>query len=982
MTPEDLETLVLNETKGSDMVRAFSAMSEKERAKLSTTAQQLHNQLNRGKANAKASDRLKKVLSKRKGESWSHWHKADTQRAVLAVFACGPLTAVKKQTVHIDYQNRKHVEQVISDRRPDWIDDWIDHELQAEFTSLDFPTIRNWIKTGIASKPTADKYYEMFAWEHMRTGHHRLESSRPPPLSQQLLADPDLLEDIEGLFRVETSAFNTNEWLTRGAADDYETWPQALKKLSDDGHYNRTQLLDLAVNGLRSDIKQNQLSGYAKFFKSMEPTEAELTSRQQGFIDLLCHKVGLVQKFAVEMLTKIEQFKQLDDPLVIRELPAVFAGDAKGNAMAALRLLDKVIKRTTKKGVPDPATVETVGEALRHVHPDVQAKAIAILTAHADHVPDAFWRDIADLGGFVAASNQPALTELLSKSGLAKDDLPTTEHGASPESYTPIDGDILAHEVLVQQQRIDPIVDLDELIDASLHCVEVVNSPDDVERLIDGISRLANQRPDDFDKRVAPMLHRINKGTPNMNGLGAASPGAAQAALAVLMTWASGTLYQADRGSRQYFTAEDAFAPVVNHLNAVARRVLSGEAREILSCPTHSGGWIDPLVWIVRLQRQADRPQIVESIDLHRSLIRLAPDNRTEALKLASTISGDLGRIARFALGGEEEPTPGAPYVAWVSAARARSPMRDWRAELATLGCTETWPGGAAPAQFTWSTSHEQRESGDLRWKDVKFSVDVSIPEAKSGAAPARPGLLKRLGKIAKGREQTGWIDLPTAAVSRPSRSRRFWSSELNTVWVSQWLGTLSPLDPSGAFFASSQALIARIDEDSSSWSPAYGFLDVLFVKGRPWGEGGHLLLCLALIGKDADAKGLALDAMIEGIDRRVFDPDQFGEVMGKLLAGGWVKLNRLGAVLTQVARTSPDHALAVGLGLQDALSEFDLSQRNSHHLLEALVEVQAVVPRPLTDSVTKRLEAVQGKGKAAKLAKQLLKASALEDAA
>ncbi len=982
MTPEELETLVVDGSSGSDVVSAFSGMPETERAKLSTTAQQLHNQLNRGKANAKASERLKEVLSKRKGESWSHWHKPDTQRAVLAVFACGPLTAVKKQTVHIDYQNRKHVEQVISDRRPDWIDDWIDHELQAEFTSLDFPTIRGWVKAGIAAKPTADKYYEMFAWEHMRTGHHRPDSIKPPPLSQQLLSDPDLLEDIEGLFRVETSAFNTNEWLTRGAADDYETWPQALKKLSDEGHYDRTKLLDLAVNGLKSDIKQNQLSGYAKFFKSMEPSEAELTSRQQGFIDLLCHKVGLVQKFAVDMLAKIEAFKKLDDPMVIREMPGVLGGEAKGNAMAALRLLDKVIKRTAQSGSTSPAALEAVGEGLRHVHPDVQAKAIAILAAHSNHVPDTYWRDIADLGGFVAASNQPALAELLSKTSLAAEDLPRAEQIASPEPYTPIDGDILAHKVLIEEQRIDPIVDLDELIDTALHCVEVVNSPDEVERLIDGISRLADQRPEDFDKRVAPMLHRINKGTPSMNGLGAASPGAAQAVLAVLMTWATGTLHKADRGSRQYFTAEDAFAPVVNHLSAIARRVVSGKAREVLSCPTHSGGWIDPLVWIERLQRQSDRPQIAESIDLHRSLIRLAPDNRAEALKQAGTISGELGHVARFALGGEVEPSPGAPYAAWVSAARARSPMHDWREVLALLGCTETWPGGAAPAQFTWSTSHEQRESGDLRWKHVKFKVDISIPEAKPGAAPSKPGLLKRLGKIAKGREQIGWEVLPTAAASRPSRSRHFWSSELNTVWVSQWLGNLWPLDPSGAFFSSSQALIARIDEDSSNWSPAYGFFDALFVPGRPWGEGGHLLLCLGLIGKDADAKGLALDAMIEGIDRQVFDPEQFGEVMGKLLAGGWVKLNRLGAILTQVTRTSPGHALAVGQGLQVALPEFDLNQRNSHHVLEALVETQAIAPLPLADAVAARLESVEGKGKAAKLARQLLKANQLANAA
>jgi len=97
MTPDDLEELVLESSKAKAVERAFADMPEKERAKLSTTAQQLHNQLNRGKPNAKASKRLTKLLAKRKGEVWNHWHKPDTQRALLAVFACGPLTAVKSK---------------------------------------------------------------------------------------------------------------------------------------------------------------------------------------------------------------------------------------------------------------------------------------------------------------------------------------------------------------------------------------------------------------------------------------------------------------------------------------------------------------------------------------------------------------------------------------------------------------------------------------------------------------------------------------------------------------------------------------------------------------------------------------------------------------------------------------------------------------------------------------------------------------------
>ncbi len=984
MTPEELETLVLESSKARQIERAFIGMPETDRAKLSTTAQQLHSQLNRGKANAKASDRLKALLSKRKGHSWDHWHKPDTQRAMLTVFACGPLSAVKKSTLHIDYQYRKNVEQIIADRRPEWLDGWIDHELQSEFTSLDFPTIHQWMKQGLAEKPTADKYYELFAWHMMRTGFYDREEGTPPPLSEQLLADPILMENVEGLFRVETSAFNTNEWLTRGASEAYETWPQALKKLSDQGHLKRDYLLDLALDGLKADIKQNQLSGYSKFFKSMEPEGKELTSRQQGFIDLLCHQVGHVQKFAVDMLAKVEQLKQLDDDLVIRELAGVFAGEAKGNAMAALRLLDKVIKRTGKIGAPDAAALDAVSEALRHVHADVQAKAVTLLTAQSDHLTEAQWQDIAALSDFVAASTRPALAELMAKSDLEIDVLPEPSETAAPETYSPISNDVLSSKVLFDEDRLEPIATLDELIDTALHCVEVVDSPEEIERLIDGISRFADQRPPDFDERVAPMLHRLKNGTAQMNSLGAASPGVAQAMVALVMTWATGTFYQSDRSESTYFVREGAFVPVIEHLEAISRRIVGGEARAVLSFPTHRGGWIDPLVWIDRVSEQAKRPRLAESIDLHRSMLRLAPDNRAEALARAKGMSGNIGRIVGFALGGDSQPVAKdhAHYAAWVCAARARDPKCDWRTEFAPFGVHDPWPGGAAPAHYEWSTSHKQHQHEQMRWKTPIFNIAVKLPDKEPEQQDAKPGLLKRLGKIARLAAPIGWEVLPSAALNRPSKTKPYWSSELNAVWVSQWHSQLWPLEPSGSYFSSVKSLVSRTDDDASNWSPTFGFFEALFVKGRPWGEGGHLMLCLGLVGKDADAKGLAIDALIDGVDRRVFDPEQFGTVMSKLAAGEWIKLNRLGASLTQCLQASPLHAVAISDAMQRWLPNFDLNQRNSHHILEAFVEAQAVARLPLSEAMVARLEQVSGKGKAAKLAKQLLQSQSSAKAA
>jgi hypothetical protein len=162
------------------------------------------------------------------------------------------------------------------------------------------------------------------------------------------------------------------------------------------------------------------------------------------------------------------------------------------------------------------------------------------------------------------------------------------------------------------------------------------------------------------------------------------------------------------------------------------------------------------------------------------------------------------------------------------------------------------------------------------------------------------------------------------------------------------------------------------MDENSSSWSPSSGFFQALFQRGRPWGETGHLLLCIGLIGKDADARGLSVDALIEGIDARLFDPALFAATMVQLAQGEWVKFNRLGEALMLVVPVSPLHAAVVSDALQQCLPRLDLRQRNIFHLLEVMVEAQALTGQKLTSDARAALETFDGSGKAAKIAKHL----------
>jgi len=194
MTKDELEVLILKSKDLMKLANAFSGMDEKERKALSTHAQSVHNQLEKHKINKSASPRIAKHIKARKGEVWNHWNAADTINARLAVLALGPLTAVKKLHLSWYQDDGKSMNKILTDRKPEWINEWIEHDLEQEFSSLDFGTIWAWMKIGICDEPKGDGFFFKFANYMQSTGVY----GRGPgtPISTALKAEPKLKEYV------------------------------------------------------------------------------------------------------------------------------------------------------------------------------------------------------------------------------------------------------------------------------------------------------------------------------------------------------------------------------------------------------------------------------------------------------------------------------------------------------------------------------------------------------------------------------------------------------------------------------------------------------------------------------------------------------------------------------------------------------------------------------------------------------------------
>ena len=133
------------------------------------------------------------------------------------------------------------------------------------------------------------------------------------------------------------------------------------------------------------------------------------------------------------------------------------------------------------------------------------------------------------------------------------------------------------------------------------------------------------------------------------------------------------------------------------------------------------------------------------------------------------------------------------------------------------------------------------------------------------------------------------------------------------------------------------------------------------------------LALWTALVGKDADARGLAVDLMIEGIEDGRAHPEPLGDILIRLARGGWIKTNRLTDSLQQVSQVSALHQLTCATIIQQLLGSQEGLPKNAHYILELLLSLLTELKSGPTEDLLALLKVQRGSSKKTKLAKAIM---------
>ena len=1004
MTPEELARLV-RRADGDALAAGLAGLDEPTRRALGPAAYALYRRIAKGDdpGGEGAFDKIRQLIGSGATGGNESYRRLCT--AGLAVLGCGTLTEAKRIRFYDQWKQADALVKLMGDRRPVWAGAWLDHCLDArDFPWIGWPVARRLIAAGVCPKPAVAGYVREMAtaltMQRPREPHVRL--------GDRLLAEPDLLEtEVWRLFEVETSAF-AFDWQSRQPKlpADHESWPQALARLAAAGALDRQRLLDASLDALWVMDNGTLLGNVCRFHALLAPSVDEEDARAGRYAELLRHRAGAVVGFALPRIAALVGRGRLTLEELLPRLAAVFELKAKSHPLAALKLVAR-----GAKGLTGSALLPVLGAALRHHAADVQGAALDLLASGG--VPPgsdaaALLRDcLDDLSPAVRARAETVLPP--TAGGRAANDeaawvageasaleIPATGEGQLPP---PLRFTVMDREQIAGAKAIAPVADVISLIDLAAHLLEAVDDADQVERLIDGISRLCAERPTDFAMRSAALASRLRQSGNSALSLGIIAWGAPTGFRDLLQAWLQPG-WQAPRLPRLQRNC-GAVRVLQNRLQELATRVARGVAAPLLAAPTHGGGWVaagNLVERLARLQAQGLQPM---PWDFQQALLRLAPDARTQALATAAAIAGPSGRVLRFALGADGGLQRGdrgwAPL--WAAAARARWPDGDLSAVLAPLDLPTDWPDLAMPARYAWRS--EMREvvqpRQTVRYPWVAVHVEPAFPrhavveEKRFNYYRGLPGLLRAIADA--GRASVRGLARLVCRVTDTIRCGQWggpsafqtvleheplWRSwrlvGYHATWCIDLLVASQPLRPDPLLAGAVPLLLARIDLDASPTEPNHPFLLALLPNGRPWTDMGRLLLGLALVSRDTSVRGVGADVLIAGLADGRAHPDELAPVLAQIAAGGWMKRNRLADALEGVARCSPLHALAVAVLIEGFLLGCGSANADDLPLLQLLHEQATILGRPVAAPLRALLEPLAARsGKSARLAKDLL---------
>ncbi|MDR2704711.1 MAG: DUF6493 family protein [Planctomycetaceae bacterium] len=699
-------------------------------------------------------------------------------------------------------------------------------------------------------------------------------------------------------------------------------WNQAFIELSEKGLIDRARFLDVTLGTLQFNYPDHEMRWYSDLHRRLKPTIDEIKIREEKYLDLLDNRNPTTIALGTEIIVALNKADKTNERLFLQRMIPIFKDRSKIRPKILLGIVQKIAAKN-----PDlrNEAVHAALKGLTHESVDVQTAAAIIIRDYNDPTNIEIVAEIERLRPLLHSSVQQILPTYFNNQK-------THENSVAIES--PVFQQVNRKSLgVLDVPRLDtlaklkPVTSVDELIDLAVKVLENPSEIDEIEMLIDGINRLHTQRDEFFERKTSS----IRKSVLSKRSWGS---NFTEYRLGPYLNMAIGawvanslTVEPEKRVIYLHLIEKNQTCSILNNPRAetifgqlqlsLAYRISKGMTLELLSTPTHHGGWIDPLILVERIKRDPNQLKFHDLFDKSLSLYRLPIDHRVKALEiLGQYLIGDAYVDAVRAILGDKSVAINDPYyqIAIQTDKRCQQNLPIYKFDLQTNTITD-------------------------------FLVDLPDKTVEKERVPVLClsyiiGLLPHY--------ENAWV--------RASL---------------QWRSNLCPAIREPFYWCALEKLELEI-EDLYDYPGPDAFLEPMLDPNEPISNAAMAAILIGLVAKPESLAILAQDILITAIADGRVDGQLIAESVRYWIHNNIPKRNRWIKRFETVSRISPQHAHVIRNTLELTISLFEPKEVSP--LLELLYELCIELNKSIElPELRVTLEQFNGSGKAAKTAKKLL---------
>lgn len=785
---------------------------------------------------------------------------------------------------------------------------------------------------------------------------------------QNLYISPlTLKEHIWYVFQYESSINWENRFYYHNAPKDAEeqTWIHLLVKLAKNGELSRSRLIKEAILATTRNFNKSLSGWFTDLLIELEPTSEELLEIQTELFNTFHSPHSKPINATLKFLKKLSTEEQFDLNGFLENAFILITSETKSIVNSTLIILEKLGRRYKNQ---TNHICELACQAFIHHDDALQSRAAKIIHKYGNAADEALQQTILQYDETMYASAKHLL----------KDFMPAVTEVASSAPETILDYEEVS--VINDANKIQPIECFDELIFLASQAFDN-NQSFHFDLLPAALIQLSNEIKGENIAKLEPAFQRAYKLMMMdwRNSLGFLDHMLANFfvdygqylvkkfpvdANAIYLTHKA--YVKQDKENKWKWSFYDyrieslkewrthsnnpIYTPFKSLLLEALDAIHSGHGLPLLSTPTHTPSWIDPVVLVERLSQYQQKGIKPGEADWQIAISRTALEDTADAIALThEKLEGEYKRIMLFLL--DKESRPKGPFLRpaiWMTAAVTKAPATLYH-ELEAFSW-QKFPRNYFNGQITWSVTVEDYYQSRYDYNKRKY---VKVKDTRKDLKLDTPDKSKLNGL---NRIINKFIPLQTEPDLLIYHNLYFKADYLYVEYndIRRYFSLL-PNNPDPLLIL----IIKKSLKNSTFWEEGdkrlvIAALEALLDLSSNYGKIAYLFIATCMLCSDKTARAIAAEIWIKGVCENTINSEWIGNMIGEQEKVEFAPLKRFTDLLIdQMFLLSDQHNRALEELLTACLEQLpEQPIKNLKKLLEIYREILLTTGTDMTGTL------------------------------